>query len=141
MGLLDGLTGGLSAMLGSSGGSSQAAITHALTGLLAGGNNGGLGGLLDALHGSGLGAQVASWIGTGQNLPVSADQIMQALGGSSGSDIIGRLAQQAGMSHEAVAGHLSEVLPGLIDKLSPNGQLPSGGIDDMLASLSQVMHG
>ena len=80
----------------------------------------GLQGIVSAFQQSGLTDVVSSWIGTGQNLPISAEQIQQVLGGTHLSD----LAQAAGISHESAAGHLADLLPGLIDKMTPGGQIP-----------------
>ncbi len=84
------------------------------------GNSGGVGGLLDNLRSAGLGDQVASWIGTGSNLPVSADQIRQALCGEQLSGI----AQALGLDPDALPQVLSHLLPNAVDKASPNGVLP-----------------
>jgi uncharacterized protein YidB (DUF937 family) len=93
----------------------------------AGGLLGGLGGLLDKLQKGGLGNVVNSWVGSGQNQPVSPGQLGPALG----PDILKTLAQRSGLSEEDLIKQLSQVLPGLVDKLTPNGRLPT------LAELSQ----
>ena len=92
-----------------------------------GGLLGGLGGLLDKLQKGGLGNLVNSWVGPGQNQPVSPNQIGPALG----PDIIKTLAQRSGLPEEELTRQLSQVLPGLVDKLTPNGRLPT------LAELSE----
>ena len=84
---------------------------------------GGLSGLVQQFHDKGLGGLVSSWVGTGQNLPISADQLQNVLG----SEQVKELAAKAGISPDMVTSHLSQLLPGLIDKLTPNGQLPQGG--------------
>ena len=94
----------------------------------AGGLLGGLGGLVDKLQKGGLGNLVNSWIGPGQNQPVSHNQLGPALG----PEIIKTLAQRSGLSEEELIRQLSQVLPGLVDKLTPNGRLPT------LAELSQL---
>jgi uncharacterized protein YidB (DUF937 family) len=83
---------------------------------------GGLSGLVQQFHDKGLGGLVTSWVGTGQNLPISADQLQHVLG----SEQVKELSAKAGISPEAASSHLSELLPMLIDKLTPNGQLPQG---------------
>jgi len=93
----------------------------------AGGLLGGLGGLLGKLQKGGLGSVANSWIGSGQNQPVSADRLGSALG----PDIIKTLAQRSGLSEEDLTRQLSHALPGLVDKLTPNGRLPT------VAELSQ----
>ncbi len=95
----------------------------------AGGVLGGLGGLLNKLQQGGLGNAVNSWIGTGQNQPVSPGQLSSALGPS----IIKMLAQKSGLSEQEITQQLSQVLPGLVDKLTPSGRLPTA------AELSQKM--
>jgi uncharacterized protein YidB (DUF937 family) len=125
MGLLDDVTGALKGAAGSQTGSS---LASSVLGML--GSGGGLQGLVNALHANGLGDVVKSWIGTGANLPISAEQVKQALGPQ-----VGQLAQQHGLSTDAVSSQLSSILPGLVDKLTPNGQLPTGGMLDQAIGL------
>ena len=84
---------------------------------------GGVSGLLQQFHEKGLGTLVTSWVSTGQNLPISADQIQNVLG----SEQVKELAAKAGISPDAAGSHLAQLLPMLIDKLTPNGQVPQGG--------------
>ncbi|MHB1246139.1 MAG: YidB family protein [Sulfuriferula sp.] len=86
--------------------------------------SGGLAGLLSQLSQGGLGTAVSSWVGTGENQPVSGDAIQQALG----SDKIQELAAQAGISTDALSAGLAQLLPGVVDKLTPNGEVPSGDL-------------
>jgi uncharacterized protein YidB (DUF937 family) len=95
----------------------------------AGGLLGGLGGLLNKLQQGGLGNVANSWVGSGQNQPVAPGQLGSALGPS----IIKMLAQKSGLSEEEITKQLSQVLPGIVDKLTPNGKLPT------VAELSQKM--
>jgi uncharacterized protein YidB (DUF937 family) len=88
------------------------------------GAQGGLGGLVSKFQQAGLGDAVGSWIGTGDNQAVSGDQITQALG----QDTISDLASKLGMGHGDAAGQLAQVLPGLINHLTPSGQAPAGGL-------------
>src|SRR6266481_1913304 len=81
---------------------------------------GGLSGLLQQFHDKGLGGLVSSWVSTGQNLPISADQIQHVLG----SEQVKELAARAGISPDSVSSHLSQLLPMLIDHLTPGGQIP-----------------
>ena len=101
--------------------------------LLQNNQHGGLEGLLAQLQQSGLGDQVKSWIGTGQNLPIGQGDIERVLG----SDKLREMAQQAGISSGAVAGGLASILPELVDKLSPNGTLPQG---DLMAQAISMLH-
>ena len=85
--------------------------------------NGGLEGLIQSFQQGGLGEIVNSWVSTGQNLPISAEQIQSVLGGSS----LSGLAVQLGVSPEQASGSLADMLPQLIDQMTPNGQMPQGG--------------
>lgn len=87
------------------------------------GGLGGLSGLVNAFQSKGLGEAVASWIGTGQNLPISAEQIASVLGNSQ----VQALAEKFGFSANDLSAQLSKYLPQIIDHLTPNGQLPEGG--------------
>ncbi len=96
---------------------------------------GGLGDLIGRFTQAGLGDVIGSWIGHGQNAPISGDQLSNVLG----SDAIGKIAAQLGLSHGEAAGQLSQMLPEVIDRLTPQGQAPSGGFgDDMGALLGQL---
>jgi len=86
-----------------------------------GGLLGGLGGLLNQFQQKGLGDVVDSWIGPGQNKPVAPGQVKSALG----PDILKTLAQQTGLSEAQLSEQLSKVLPGVVDKLTPAGRLPT----------------
>ncbi len=87
----------------------------------AGGVLGGLGGLLNKLQQGGLGNVANSWVGSGQNQPVAPGQLGSALG----PNIIKTLAQKSGISEDELTKQLSQVLPGIVDKLTPNGRLPT----------------
>jgi uncharacterized protein YidB (DUF937 family) len=87
-------------------------------------SGGGLGDLVRTFQERGLGDIIGSWVGSGNNLPISVDQITQGLG----LDRLRELAAQAGVSVESAASTLSSALPGLIDKLTPEGKLPEGGL-------------
>lgn len=141
MGLLDSVLGAIGGAQGGQGGG-QAALINAVIGMLANqgggqGGLGGLGGLIGKFQQGGLGDVVGSWVGTGQNMPVSPDQLSNVLG----SDTIGNLAQQLGLSQGDVAGQLSQILPQVVDKLTPNGQVPEGGLGDVGSLLGQLMGG
>ena len=137
MGLLDGVLGSaLGSVLGGQGGGNaglaKAAIELLGGGGAAGGALGGLDGLVKAFDSQGLGHLVQSWISTGANLPVSGGQIQQALG-----PVVQQLAQQHGLPADAVSGALANLLPELVNHLTPNGQLPTGG--DLGAGLGSLM--
>ncbi len=136
MGLLDSVVGALGQAAGGGGGNGQAALLQAVIGLLGqGGGAGGLAGLVNQFQQGGLGDVVQSWVSTGQNLPVSAEQLSGVLG----QDTIGQLAQQLGMPQGDVAGQLSQLLPQVVDRLTPNGQLPTGGLGDLGGLLGSLM--
>jgi len=141
MGLLDSVIGALGQGAGGSGGGGQqAALMNAVMALLSENGSGGgagaagaagLGGLVSKLQQAGLGDVVNSWVSTGQNLPVSAGQLHAALG----SDTLGPLARQLGLGEGDLASGLAALLPQVVDGLTPNGQMPSGGATPGLAGL------
>lgn len=128
MGLLDSVVGALAG--GQSGGSNG--LMDVVMQLI---NNqpGGLGGLVQSFQQGGLGEIVNSWVSTGQNLPVSAEQLQAVLGGGAMQDIAAKL----GVSPEQASGSLADLLPQVVDKLTPNGQLPEGG--DLLAQGMEML--
>jgi len=87
----------------------------------AGGLLGGLGGLLNKLQQGGLGTQTSSWVGSGQNQPVSPGQLGQALG----PNIIKTLSQLTGVSEDELTKQLSQGIPVIVNTLTPNGRLPT----------------
>lgn len=120
MGLFDSVLGAVSGQLQQQGG-----LTSVLGGLLAdNGEMGGLGGLVEKFNQGGMCDHVKSWIGNGQNLPISAEQITQILG----SDTVRTMAAKLGIDPDQAAQQLSAMLPGLIDKLTPHGEAPAGGL-------------
>jgi uncharacterized protein YidB (DUF937 family) len=80
---------------------------------------GSIGGLLQQLQQSGLGPQVASWLGNGENLPISVDQLKGALS----DQHLRQLATQLGIPVDQLLNQLSQHLPGAVDHMSPNGTL------------------
>jgi len=95
---------------------------------------GGLQGLVQNFHDKGLGEVASSWVGSGQNMPISSDQIHQVLG----SDQVKALAAKAGISPDAAGGAIAQLLPGIIDKLTPNGQVPAhNNVMEMVGGLLQ----
>lgn len=116
-----GLGGMLGGVLGSALGGGQAG-SQASGGM---GGLGGLGGLLAQLQQGGLGDAAQSWVSTGENMPVSGDQLSAALG----ADRIGAIAQQVGIPAGDLSSQLAQYLPQVIDKMTPNGQVPDGGAD------------
>lgn len=130
MSLLDDLAGKLGV---GSGASETPALLRSVLDLLGqgGSSGGGLADLVRTFQERGLGEIIGSWVGHGENLPISVDQITQGLG----LDRLRELAAQAGVSVESVTSTLASALPGMIDKLTPDGKLPDGGslIDSLRA--------
>jgi len=154
---LDDLLGGL---LGGSGGGGAGGLQDVLGGLLGGGSAGGgigtkaggmsMGALAAALaplvlklpkggglqklmqnaQANGLTSEADSWVGTGENQQVSADQMKSVVG----HDAVQQVAQQAGISEDEAAGVLAHVVPQVVNGLTPNGQLPSNDDLDRLAA-------
>jgi uncharacterized protein YidB (DUF937 family) len=98
-----------------------------------GGGMGGLGSLIEAFQKNGMGDHVNSWVGTGENMPVTGDQVSSAFG----HDQISQMAEKLGMSHGDVSGGLAQMLPQLINHVTPSGQVPQDHnmITDALSAL------
>lgn len=100
--------------------------------------HGGLSGLVEKFQQAGLSDVVGSWIGHGQNMPISADQISQVLG----SDAVAGIAEKFGFNAQDLSSGLAQHLPGLVDKLTPQGQMPEGGLgnaSDLLGALGSLL--
>ena len=95
---------------------------------------GGLGEILDAFRRSGLGDRADSWVGTGPNKPISAEDIERTLG----IDRVSEAARQAGVQPREAANGMAVGLPELIDKLTPKGQVPQGGVGDLNAIMEAL---
>ena len=131
MGIFDDLTKnlGTGTQGGSTAGGGQGALIQALMGLLAGG---GLQQIISSFQQNGLGDVIGSWISTGPNKQATPDQIGQALG----PDQLGRLSQQTGLDVNSLKSQLSSLLPGVVDKLTPDGRVPEpGAMQDKLGGL------
>jgi uncharacterized protein YidB (DUF937 family) len=110
-------------LLGAAGAGAHQGLAESVIGMLAGGQGGGLQGLVKAFGDKGLGGIVGSWVGTGSNLPVSPQQIQEALG----SQQLQHLGAQHGMDIGSVAAQLAQQLPGIVDRLTPGGSIPDPG--------------
>ncbi|WP_031406252.1 YidB family protein [Thiomonas sp. FB-Cd] len=119
MGLFDDALGALSGASGSSGNPMVSEVMNLIQN-----QPGGLAGLVEKFKSGGLGDLVQSWVGTGQNQSISAEQIQQVLG----SDTVQALASKVGVDPSQAAATLSQMLPQLVDKLTPNGQVPEGNL-------------
>lgn len=118
MGLLDSVA---SQVLGSS---TQNNLLNEVMGFLGNQQSGGLAGLVQQFSGKGLGDIVNSWVSTGQNLPITPQQLEHGLGAAT----INQLASKTGLPPDQLGSQLSQLLPNVIDKLTPGGQMPQGDI-------------
>ena len=89
---------------------------------------GGLGGLVQTFQQGGLSEAVTSWVGSSNNLPVSPDQIQQVLG----NEKVQALASKLGISSSDASSHLAQLLPAVIDHLTPTGQVDETGSSSSL---------
>jgi uncharacterized protein YidB (DUF937 family) len=122
MGLMDSVKEAVMGEVGSrfSQVASQHPIASQLLAMLGGGNQAnGLSELVNTFQQKGLTGIVNSWVGTGANLPINADQIEQALG----QERVQQIASKCGMDPEVLKGQLAQVLPTVVDKLTPNGRI------------------
>ena len=115
MGLLDSVAG---AMLGKFGGE-QGGMAQIAMDLF--NQNGGLSGVLDKFKQGGLADAAASWVGKGENMPVSAEQISSVLGNGA----IAEMAAKFGINPETLSAQIAQHLPGVVDKLTPDGEVPA----------------
>ncbi len=141
MGLLDivgGMLGGQAGAGGAAGaGGGQAELLRLVMSLLAdnGQGGGGLAGLMEKFQSAGLAEQMNSWVGTGQNLPVSPDQLQ----GVFGNDQMSQMAERMGLSTGDLGTQLSQMLPQAVDQLTPGGRMPEGGLGDLGQLLESLM--
>jgi len=104
------------------GGDKKDDLMSSVMGLL--GGQGGLDKMIGQFASKGLGDVIGSWVSTGKNLPVSGDQLQSVLG----KDTINNLASKLGMDKGALTSQLTNLLPNVVDKLTPNGKVPDGDI-------------
>ena len=110
-------------------GGSQGAILQGIMGLVS--NQGGLSGLLGKFNAAGMSDKTESWVSTGDNQPVSGQEVRRALGDQE----ISRFAQQAGVSEDEASNQLASVLPDAVDQLTPEGKVPDQSrLQQMLGS-------
>ena len=140
MGLLDGLLG---QMMGGTMGAAQSPMqTQAQNPLLQIAlqmlqQNGGLSGILGKMQQAGYGQQAQSWIGTGQNMPIDPGALSQIFGQGD----LGQLAQQLGISREEASGSLAQMLPNVVDQMTPDGQIPDNHSDLVNEALAILQKG
>lgn len=122
-GLLGSILGGIGGLLGGAAASNASTAPGSL--------GGGLGGLLDQLKDAGLGDKVDSWVGQGDNHAIEPGQ----LGNAIGQQTLSEIAAHAGIDPQELLGHLSQVLPGLVDQLTASGKVPDAN------ELSRLLQG
>lgn len=138
MGILNEVIKGLAGKFLGGGAGSQNPLLDMALGLLTNPQTGGLGGLMETFKSKGLNDIMSSWVSTGQNLPISGNQIQDVLG----SGLIQQFAKKLGASGEEVSGGLASLLPEIIDKLTPNRTLPGGdALDQGLNKLKKDLLG
>ena len=121
MGLFDSVAGAVLGKLGGQQGSMAQVAMEMFN------NNGGLSGIVDKFKAGGLSEQVASWVGTGENIAVSPEQISSVMGEGAIAD----MAAKFGLSPEVLSAQIAQYLPTVVDKLTPNGEVnaeSSGGL-------------
>ncbi|CAG2275204.1 MULTISPECIES: YidB family protein [Burkholderia] len=133
MGLLD-IVGGL--IGGQAGGNSQSALIATALEFI---NNqpGGLNGLIEKFKAGGAGEIIGSWVGTGENQPISPDTLQNVLG----SDVVGSLASKVGIDPSQASSILAQVLPHVVNGATPNGEVPASGqldTSNVLGTLTQL---
>lgn len=125
MSLFDELAGQATSALSGFGSGAHPGLVNEVTQMLGANGGNGLQTLLAQFESKGMGDAVASWVGTGQNIPISADQLHSVLGNAQVAAIAGKL----GISPADASAALAKMLPQAISHLTPNGQLPAS---DML---------
>jgi uncharacterized protein YidB (DUF937 family) len=131
MGLLDSVVGAL-------GGQEQNSVVTQVMALINNPNCGGLAGLLQQFKAGGLGHVADSWVGTGQNLPISAEQLQCVLG----SEQVQQMAAEVGISPDMLSGQLAKLLPQAVDKITPDGNIPDqGALQQKLGGLLGMLGG
>jgi uncharacterized protein YidB (DUF937 family) len=126
MGFFDDLVGKVvGAVKGSQG--QPGGLVEGVMGLLTNKETGGLDGLMQTFKQKGLGDVISSWVVTGNNAAITPEQVQEVMGG----DVIQQLAEKSGISVDAAKEKLAELLPGLIDKVTPEGKIPEGGLINM----------
>jgi uncharacterized protein YidB (DUF937 family) len=113
----------------------KARLVQAVLGMLSdNGQAGGLHGLIERFQEAGLDNLIRSWIGPGRNLPISSEQIHQVLD----RGYLRQIGEETGLTQNEIVDHLSQMLPGLIDRFTPGGQVPHNGFGDSRAMLDQL---
>lgn len=114
------------------GGNKKDDLMSTVMGLL--GGQGGLNNLISQFTSKGLGDVIGSWVSTGKNLPVSPDQLKGVLG----DETVKNIASKLGMDSGALTSQLSNLLPNVVDKLTPDGKVPEG---DLMSKATDLLGG
>jgi len=131
MGILDQVTG---AIAGTKSAGANAVLLQQLIAMLS--KPGVLNGLMESLNKNGLGEVLQSWLGAGKNLPISAAQVQTVLGSGALSDLAGKVGLQPPQAASAIA----NLLPQVVDKLSPAGKLPAPkDLGGLLAGVGKLL--
>lgn len=129
MGAFDGILNQVSGALGGMSGQQQGFAGSVIN--MINSQPGGLAGLVQSFESKGLGSTVSSWVGTGANQAITPQQIQQVLG----NEQLQKFASEHNIDVNQVSTHLAQILPVVVDKLTPNGQVPQGGLMDGIKSM------
>lgn len=130
--ILSGLSGGISGGGRTPGGTGSNLLLQLALSMLQ--QNGGLEGVLGKFRQNGMEAQADSWVSTGQNKGISPDQLQEVFG----SGAIGNIASKLGVSQEQASSSMSQVLPELINQLTPQGEVTSESNDSLADALNSL---
>ncbi len=128
MGLFDSVAGAVMGKLGGEQGNMAQVAMEMFN------QNGGLGGIIQKFKEGGLGEQAASWVGKGENLPISAEQISSVIGNGA----IAEMAEKFGLSPDVLSSKIAEYLPNVVDKLTPDGEV-SGDAGGLLGKVMGML--
>jgi len=128
--ILGNVLGGLGGSRGGQMGGLANMLLPAVVGLVA---SGGLQKIIGQFESHGLADAAGSWVGTGQNQSVTPDQVTQALG----PDAVAQVASQTGLSHDEAASAISQVLPAVVDHVTPDGTVPADQAAGALDALAK----
>ena len=134
MGLFDQIAGAVAGATGNANSGGNELLT-AVMHMVNDPKTGGLEGLIKSFHKGGMAEIVNSWVSTGHNLPISAEQIKNVLG----SDQVKGIASKLGINSDQASAQIAEYLPQIVDKLTPGGSIPAGS--DLLAQGLNMLKG
>ncbi|MEZ4527627.1 MAG: YidB family protein [Desulfobacterales bacterium] len=124
MGLFDSIAEQFGTVLSDMDSRGQGGLMEVIADLIGNSEKNGIQGLINAFREKGLGDFISSWIGKGENQPISGDQLQAILG----NEYVQAAAEKMGLSAEDLSGSLADLLPKVIDKLTPEGSLPEGSL-------------